>query len=163
MSILVRKIDKGKWLTDDSVNAESIPADAITGCMKTKNNTLSVWEIDTEDNLNKAYLAIASGLQHLESIDVVLMDADVITKEGIDYEKTLGQIPIKALSTLHLDLINLTYNKLGTIASHIVDKFKENKVKRLRRNELKSILSNAIHDGLLLMDTLNPDVKKHFQ
>ena len=39
MRLLVRKIQKSKWMQNDILNGEPVSGDAITNCLKTKNNT----------------------------------------------------------------------------------------------------------------------------
>ena len=60
MSLLVRKINRAKWLQTDIAHGDDISADAITNCMKTTSNRLSVWEVESEARIEEAALAIAS-------------------------------------------------------------------------------------------------------
>lgn len=45
MTLLVRKINRAKWMQNDILSEQDVSADAITICMKTVGNTLSVWQI----------------------------------------------------------------------------------------------------------------------
>jgi len=60
MALQVRKINKAKWLRADIVNSAEIPADAITNCLRTQQNNLSVWRIKSEDEIENAVIAISS-------------------------------------------------------------------------------------------------------
>ena len=53
MSLLIRKINRNRWLEEDEV-PNDVPADAITGCMRTQRNTLSVWEVPDEGKIDEA-------------------------------------------------------------------------------------------------------------
>jgi hypothetical protein len=48
--MLIRKIDKGKWISHDTV-IEPPSADALTKDLPTRGNTLSVWYINNETEL----------------------------------------------------------------------------------------------------------------
>ena len=77
MSLLIRKINRNKWIQNDAV-PDDVPADAITGgCVRTQRNTLSVWEVPDENKIDEAVLAIVSAGHHLETIDVVQIDRDI--------------------------------------------------------------------------------------
>ena len=160
MSLFIRKIDKGKWLQKDIPLDEDVPADAITKCMKTDHNTLSVWEISDEDNIDEAVLAIVSGGQHLDAIDVAPINTEHLEENKIDYIRTGGRTPVKELVDTHRDLSNLSYKKLGIVAYHIADKIKDNQVKRYTRGRLKEILRDAIEKGRLRADELDDSIRK---
>jgi hypothetical protein len=57
MKLLVRKIERAKWMQKDVVNGATPSADAVTGSLRTKNNTLSVWQIENLDELEDAVIA----------------------------------------------------------------------------------------------------------
>jgi hypothetical protein len=90
MSLLVRKIDKGKWLQTNISGGEDVSADAVTNCLRTKGNALSVWGVETEAEIDEAVLAIVTGHQHLETIDVVSLSPEHLAVNGIDYQQTQG-------------------------------------------------------------------------
>ena len=160
MSLFVRKIDKGKWFQVDLHQNTDYSADAITNCLKTRQNTLSVWEIISETDIDEAVLAIVSGQDHLDTIDVVLMSPDYLKKQGIDYKRTNGSTPVDDLVEKHIDLSNLTYKSLGIVAYHIVDKINDQKVKRYTIRQLKEILNQAISQNRLTPDKLKDFIRE---
>jgi hypothetical protein len=160
MSLLIRKIDKGKWLQRDICQGEDVPADAITNCLRTKHNTLSAWEITSENDIDEAVLAIVSGHQHLETIDVVPIDPGHLKENNIDCIRTDGLTPVRDLIKNHIDLSNLSYKKLGVIAYHIVDKIRDKKVRRYTEGRLKAILNEAIEKGRLEADKLSDSLRR---
>ena len=160
MSLLMRKIDKSRWLQTDIRKGEDISADAITNCMKTRQNIFSVWEIKNEAEIEEAVLAIVSNSQHLETIDVVLMDSKYLGEKGILSRRSSGVTPVMDLRDRHLDLLHLSYKKLGIIAYHIVDKFINNKVKRYTKGHLKAILIEAIKNSRLKLEDLSDTIQK---
>jgi len=158
MSLLVRKIDKAKWLQNDIVRGEDISADAITNCMKTYRNTLSAWQIDNDAEIDDAVLAIVSSHQHLDTIDIVCISKDRLDQNGINMKSTPGRTPVEDLTNKHIDIANLTYKTLGDVAYHIVKAFCEQNVKRYTRGSLKKLLKEAINSGRLDIANLEPSV-----
>ena len=159
MSLLIRKIKKCKWLQDDEVPNDA--ADAITGgCVRTQDNTLSVWEVPDENKIDEAVLAIVSAGDHLETIDIVQIDREYLEENKIDCRETEGDTPVKDLANTHIDLSNLFYTELGIIACHIADKFRQGKVKRYRKKRLKEILKEAIQKKRLKTTALEDAISE---
>lgn len=159
MSLLVRKIDKSKWLQTDICNDEDVSADAVTNCMRTKQNTLSVWQIASESEMEEAVLAIASGHQYMETIDVIPLESQYLQDNGIDCLSTNGRTPVENMVQHHVDLSNLSYTKLGTIAYHTVDRIKKGKMKRYTIGRIKDLLREAIDNGKLRAEDLSDSVR----
>ncbi len=160
VSLLVRKIDKGKWLQTDICAGEDVSADAITNCMKTTNNNLSVWKIESENKMDEAVLAMVSAHDHLETIDIVPLNREYLREKGIDSEPTIGLSHVEGLRRIHHDLCHLSYRKLGLIAYHIVDIIREQRVKRYTAGRLKEILGNAVRGERLKLDDLSQGLRK---
>lgn len=158
MSLLVRKIDKSKWLQNDIVSGEDVSADAVTNCMKTSGNTLSTWCIDNEAQIDDAVLAIVSAHQHLDTIDVVWMSQDQLGEEGIIMQDAPGFTPVVDLVDNHVDIVDLTYKSLGKVAHCIVKCFSDNYVKRYTRGSLKKLLRTAIESGRLKAERIAQSV-----
>ncbi|HDJ89353.1 MAG TPA: hypothetical protein ENG40_01495, partial [Thermoprotei archaeon] len=127
MRLLVRKIQKSKWMQNDILNGEPVSGDAITNCLKTKNNTISTWGIMSEDKIEQAVLAIVSAHQHIDTIDVVILEKENIEKK-FNLKNEPGNTPVKDLVDTHIDICGINYNSLGELAQAIVDKFKENNI-----------------------------------
>jgi hypothetical protein len=157
MQLLVRKISRSKWNNSDE-DVFKLSSDAITTCIRTSRNTLSVWKIETENDLDEAVLALASNFQKLETIDVVTLDGDYLIKASVEQEQTNGITPIADLINNHYDLKNLNYYKIGIVAEHIIQRLMLNKVKRYTIEELKAILKKAIKQDRLKIEDLNESV-----
>ena len=159
MSLLIRKIKKSKWLQGDEVPDE-VPADAITGgCVRTQHNTLSVWEVPDENKIDEAVLAIVSAGDHLECIDAAPIDREYLEENEIECKQTEGNTPVKNLANTHIDLSDLTYKKLGIIAYHIANKFREGKVTRYTEGRIKRILRAAVKKKRLKAEDLNESIR----
>lgn len=157
--MLVRKINKAKWMLGDDVN-EPPTADAITGCLRSTKNTLSVWHIKSATELEEAVLAIASGQDRLETIDVVILDEDYFEKCNILIEATEGNTPVPDLKDTHLDLCSLDFWSIGMVAEHIAESIRQNKFKRFREAELSNIIIKAINANRLKLTDLKEGIQK---
>lgn len=159
MSFLVRKINKAKWFQIDIMQSDDVSADAITNCLKTSKNTLSVWHIETEEDLDKAVLAIVANQEHLDTIDVVILDEPSLNNYNLNIVASPGDTPVTSLIEAHRDIAELTFTKLGQIKDHIVQRIRNQKLKRYTVSSLKKILTNAINDGLLQKEDLNESIR----
>jgi len=155
MSLLIRKIEKAKWMQNDIVGGEDVSADAITNCMKTKGNTLSTWEISEESDISDAVLAIVSVHQHLDTIDIVCLKRSSLESQGLKLQSTPGNTPVKDLINQHVDISDLTYRSLGTVAEQIVQEIKCEKVVRYTKGMIKRLLNGAIDLGRVQKDDLH--------
>lgn len=160
MSLLVRKINKAKWMQKDVRSAEDVSADAITtNDLKTRGNTLSAWQV-AEEAIADAVLAIVASHQQLDTIDVVCLEPSSLERNGIRLQSTPGITPVKDIIYKHIDICNLTYRTLGTVAEQIVLALKEGKVVRYTRDNIKKLLMGSINMERLQMDDLNESLRK---
>lgn len=160
MSFLVRKINKAKWYQIDIMESDDVSADAITNCLKTTKNTLSVWHIETEDDLEKAVLAIVANQDHLDTIDVVILDEPSLTNYNLNIVASPGETPVISLIEAHRDIAELSFTKLGQVKEHIVQRIRNQKLKRYTVSSLKKILTNAINEGLLRKEDLKESIRQ---
>ncbi len=161
MPLLVRKININKWSKKDGNVPANIPADAITGgCMRTKENTFSVWEVVNENAVTEGVLAIALSGDRIEPFDAVQLDLEYFRSNEVDSVQSKGLTPIEDLVGTHWDLVNLTYKEVGIIAHHIADKIRKGKVERYVLSEIKKLLLDAIDEERLEASALNPSIRK---
>ncbi len=158
MPFLVRKIEISKWRQNDIVHDADVSADAITNSLRTTNNTLSTWRIEDSTAVEEAILAIAAQAEHLETIDVVKIDIEKIEKERLEIVSTPGITPYKMFTNNHHDIVNLTYNSLGTVARLVIDCFKARQEMRFTRGKLKLLLISGIRDGRVRLEDLKSSI-----
>lgn len=159
MSYLIRQINKAKWLQIDILKDDDVSGDAITNCLHTSLNKLSFWHIDNNDELESAILALAAKLQHLETIDIVILEQNRIEKYNIGIIATPGETPVFSLNESHRDLEKLTFSKLAALKDYIVEQFRKDQIIRYRKGPLKKIMNDAISNGLLKKEDLNEAVR----
>ena len=164
MSILVRRINRAKWqqiINEDDTSDSS--ADAITNCLKTTNNDLSVWKIDTIEGLENAFLALITGSQQtkLSTLHYVLLEENVVLEKGLSLKESEGDTNVVSLKNTHKDISKLTYRRLGIIKDLIIEQLKNDDETFFTKSQLKEILKKAIHEGKVSKDSLNPDLVKN--
>jgi hypothetical protein len=164
MSILVRRINRAKWqqiINEDDTSDSS--ADAITNCLKTTNNDLSVWKIDTIESLENAILALITGHKQtkLSTLHYILLDECIVLEKGLLLKESEGDTVATSLKNTHKDISKLTYQRLGIIKDLIIEKLKYNEETFFTRAKLKQILKNAIDTGKVAKDSLNPELVKN--
>lgn len=125
MTYLIRKISYPKWRPCESKAPEDYDADAITSCIRTTNNTLSVWQTInpdlTSDENKELITAIASIQQSLDLMDLVVLEEAELTQAGIDLVEIPGESKIDAMNGHHRDLAGINYKKLGIVSQKIVN------------------------------------------
>jgi hypothetical protein len=144
MLLLVRKIERAKWDRRKSDAIEDTPADAITSCMRTSCDKLSVWRISAEDELPNAILAWVAAGEKLDSMDFVILRGSELNAHGLDAKPSPGGTPVKDMVNCHYDIVDLTYSMLGRVAGIILAVVKEERVERRTKAELREILMSAI-------------------
>lgn len=157
MPILVRKINRSKW-SDAPDDVFGVSSDAITSCLRSQNNSLSVWKIASEEDLDEVVLALVANFQRLETIDVVILDGEYLIRVNVEREECEGNTPISEVDAQHFDLVNLNYFKIGLVAEHIIERIKLNKVRRYTKVELKTLLKKAIELQRIGIEDLNESV-----
>ena len=160
MPKVVRKIDHGKWMQRRILEGETPSADAITNCLKTTNNTLSLWAIDDDSEMDEAVLAIGSQFNDLDAIDIVTIDTSSITRRGLSTNQCPGLTPYKRFEDRHLDVVGLDYASLGLMADVIIDSLRQGSLKRIMREELKAIISKGVEEGKIEWADLKKKVQK---
>ena len=160
MPLLIRKFSRAKWNIDTIDTNDDISSDAVTSCLRTQSNTLSVWEVENEDSINDALLAIISGQDKLEAIDIIKLDPEILRENRIDILETDGKVVVESLIKQHRDLSYLTFAKIGTIKDIVIDLIKKERWKRITKATQVAILKEALKKGLFDSDKLKDGVKK---
>ena len=126
MSYFVHKITVSNWTTidDNEITDEEfelLKADGITNDLKSNNNEISFWEIDSlsENELNDISISILTGRDEKQDLSIVAIPkADL--DEHFRIKKSLGSTCYLKYADKHYDLIDMNYKKLGVLARIII-------------------------------------------
>lgn len=124
MSYLVHKITSSLWAdqSEDIISIENykeLSADGVTQDLKSSNNAISFWEIDDLSELNDVSISILTGRNELKDLSVVAIPKSTIL-EHFDIEQNEGDTLYLKYKNKHYDLINMNYDKLGSLIKLII-------------------------------------------
>lgn len=160
MAFLVRKISRAKW-PNDVCELCNIPGDTVSD-LRTSSNTLSLWRIETEDDLEKAALALSasSKTERIEMVSVAWIPEELFTENCLSLENSsVGDTVVFDLENTHCDVCNLTYASLGIVAQTILREIiKEERYKRFTKGHIKKILTKAYLDDRIEESRCKPSL-----
>jgi hypothetical protein len=159
MSYLVRKIAPAKWSSAQSL--ETLSADALTADLRTTNNTLSLWEIDSEDELDNAVLALAMSkkARKIEKMDLVLIPKETILKKQFSIRTSPGDTFAEKLSDTHREVVDLKYPTLGLFAQIIIDLLSKDALTTITKAKVENIVKTACNNQTIDISD-SPDICK---
>lgn len=160
MPYFVRKIEFAKWNQRNILEGEPPSADAITNCMKTKQNTLSLWRIHDVDELEDAVLAIAAAGDHIDTLYFIYLDSDIVTQHLYLDDEGLGVTPFEKFKSRHTDVKYLDYVSLGKLADSTTEAIKNSQYERYNQSNIKKILAEGIKSGKIRLEDLGPHIQK---
>ncbi len=129
MTFLLRKISPAKWQPNVGKEFARHSADAITGCTRTKLNTLSVWQSETKDfndeSVHNLIVGLAIAMPQPAKIDLLWLEEDSLVGKGLKVTQTDPGSDYLAINPLHKDIEELDHEGLGVVSEHIVEQFVE--------------------------------------
>ncbi len=163
--VVVRMITRSKWEPKSEELVGEIPADAVTGDLRTQGNSLSFWRSPsgTERDFEDVVLAIAAGRDKVDKVEIVWLEKDDLKNDGLTLVQTDGCTPIRSLTKLHADVPRLDYTRLGKIAHRIASAIAANQYSRVTRARVKKLLLSAINGQRLDLETLNEKIQNELK
>lgn len=160
---LARTITRAKWEPKQGMQEGEISADAVTGDLRTRDNSLSFWTCGGKDDANEVALAIAAGRVKVEKVEVVWLDDADLRKDGHKIERTDGDTPVEDLAKRHVDVRQLDYERLGKVAHRIVSAIEADQYSRFTRTRVKTLLAAAVSCGRVKLENLHENVRSEVQ
>lgn len=133
-----------------------IDADTVIAEMKTEKNKLSVWLINNEDDLNDAFVALASNGDSLSTIDAVKIDEKDLV--SLNFDDELGDTPTYRINDKHRNITGLNYESMGVVLASIIEGIKNSNSIRMTKPKLRELLVNAYKDEKLNIDDMSPKI-----
>lgn len=181
MPVLIRKISIGKWkdyCRESSGNRGILyrlfgmprycaPADAITNCLKTTHNQLSMWLLPDEGKLSDVLLALCTGTKAngVSTIDFIRIDTADLDAIGLSYSQSSddADTAIPELKELHYDVSGFDYRTLGFFQDIVVKRVKKGLTVRKTGTQLKPIVEKAIKESRFDFALLSDEYKKYLK
>jgi len=147
MAFLLRKISPNKWQPNLQLQPENYSADAITGCNRTQQNTLSVWYSETNDftdeSVEKIIVGLAITMPQPAKIDVLWLEEEKLIASGLVVVSTRAETEFEQVNDLHKDIADLDHQKLAIVSEHIVKQFLDSKNRKsITRPNLVKLVSD---------------------
>ena len=114
-----RKFSRAKWERPAFISGSDIPADAITGCLRTQDNKLSLWDCaDDNGSVEEAVLALATGSKYdsLEKMHITTLVIAEMKSQGLSLANTRGDTAVEDIRERHLEVDKLTLIQLTKFA-----------------------------------------------
>ena len=162
---IARMITRSKWEPKPGIITGEIPADAVTGDLRTQGNKLSFWRCPSgaNDDVQDVALAIAAGRDSVAKVEIIWIEDEDLKVDGQTLADSDGRTPVKDLVNLHVDVRYLDYNRLGKVAGRIVSALEEDRYLRLTRTRVRNLIASAVANGRISLADLNYKVKNEVQ
>lgn len=135
---------KAKWEEDINKDIDDTSADIITNCLKTSNETLSLWYVKDEDEINKAIVALSSNRDYINKLDYIVIPDEYIEKYKLKLKKSPGDSPYTEFNENHFDIVNVKYGVLGDVSKMVFEIVNNgDKIKRISMGKIKKLLIDA--------------------
>ncbi len=150
MAYLLRKLDNKRhwdksphedetWLDDGFSRAGALKN------LRTTQNSLSMYRVDDPvHKVERVLAALASTKGHIDPVDYAYINESEVIDIGVKLHMVKGDTPDDFVNSLHVDLIELTSDKLSELAKLSI---KLSTSKRLNVRKVKKIIKDNIDSG----------------
>lgn len=152
MCFLVRKITMSRWPQNNYRGLSDISADTLTNVLNTKNNELSFWKADNEEEIKEIGASFFSRLNGKQSyISLVVIPYEELSNiSSLKNSPNHGDTAIPKLKIKHYDLYNLTGESLCGTANAIAKRTSNldlNQIIDFDKDEAITLLKQMIKAG----------------
>jgi hypothetical protein len=163
MEYLARKITRSKWAKEaEGMRPGDIRADAITGCLRTSGDALSVWECDDDPaDVAETILALAAAGNQIAKMDVVLLGKEQLLTANISVRSTPERAltPVGDLRQRHVDIVRVDMSRLCAISAAIAARVRSDAhCYQLSRKEVAGLIYEAVVNRRVSRGSLHPDL-----
>lgn len=168
MSYLIRKFSRPKWNVDNTTpdSVDKLSADAITSCLRTSSNTLSVWLVDSAEwgSFDDVLAALFSSFDRPDRADVVVIEkSDVDGIQGVNIVSSIGKTPASnEINQKHRDISDLKQSSLTNFADVLLQELKKDdnlegcdSIRRFSRKDTINIVKRYVDSGQISADGLS--------
>lgn len=137
-------------------------ADILKQEFGTTNNSLSFWKCESLEKMSDTFKAILLSTTGIKTSQFFVLSEEIIDKYGFKMDDTqLGVTGYKGFEQLHINMIKLTYSKIGTVLQMLNEVFKDpQNTPKLNRDIVKAYIMEVKQAGLLNEDVLNDELRK---
>ena len=133
-------------------------ADAVTNCIKTTGNKLSLWRVEEKRDSIDDIIPLIVGFERPDTCDIIYISDEVFLQEGIVIEQSSedANTPIEELKQYHYNAIVEDFEGLGKFARIVLrslDNHKRFKGKEVK-TKLREMLDRQEIDREMISDKL---------
>lgn len=173
MIYYIRKISRHKWqeepLSDIPEVAQNqinnVSADAITNCLKTTSNKLSLWRVDIDQNnftINDV-IPLIMNFERPNNCDVVYIPESLLLNTNLILQQSENDAntPIEQYKKTHYNIIVNNYAGLGKFSKVVLQSLCNHKRYKVREVEtkLKEMLENHVIEQQMISSKLFEKIK----
>jgi hypothetical protein len=125
MAFLVRKFNRAKWPGENELQLiEDLSADALTSCLRTSGNTLSVWKTGsavwgTFDDILAALFSTLDGPNRADVIVISQREVELI--DGVELiDVKASTAASESINNKHSDISKLSFSSMAKVAKIIL-------------------------------------------
>ncbi|MDC4442814.1 hypothetical protein OHV35_05200 [Acinetobacter baumannii] len=160
MSYYVRRVKRTVWPEEVSDleaalnDFDNIIADPLTDCTRTSDGTLSLWEINTKEDRNKAIISLITAPEQktISSMEIIYITPENLSDYSLSLNKTDGRTTVTEFVSTHYDIVGINYKKLKDVGKLILSILISDGSERIGKSDVLRILK----EYLLL------DIKKNY-
>lgn len=167
--MLIRGIASlARWDGTTHVNrSDATTAGDVISDLRTRNNTLSVWCADSDEDINDAIVAMSLNRTGLSKIVALLIDeADLNAMQISCSDEIIGDAPgaIESIKKKHRDLLEIDYKRLGDLSGYMM-KIVHVKGRLVERTKpsLKRLLDEYRNGNKIIPSDMNPELLKNLK
>jgi hypothetical protein len=163
MSLFVRKINKRRYIDiikkyDDVGETD---ADFVTSELRTRDNTLSIWAIESREDMGPAILAIALSSSRIETMDFIAFGPERLEALGLDIRKSEpGVNPYTKAMDMHYDIYNLRLHSLAKL-TELYKRTENRDFIRINKKDIDELVKKAKTCGYINMDNVSPEMRRY--
>jgi len=92
-----------------------LPADILGQEFRTSSNTLSFWKFEHLDDMTDALKALILSSNGIKTTQTIIVGEHILKSYGFEMKDTCGITGYLGRCSLHSDMVDLTYEKIGVV------------------------------------------------
>ena len=125
--------------------------------LRTYDNKLSVWNVNNDEDLEDAIIALGSNCDHIGTMFFLKIPADDLKDMSFDSEE--GDTPTHGINHKHRNIKCLNYDSLGFLITTMMRSISSDLVVKKSKSELKELLKNAYISGKIDPQLISESLK----
>lgn len=163
MSFLVRMIQLNNWIDDNGsiLPIDDVKADGITKDLKSDDNTMSLWEINSLDELREVAASLLTSRDSVHDLFIVAIPKDKLVGKIKFENNNCAETAYKKFKDRHYDLLDMNLGKIRILSELILESLKDDSnIYDFVFLDNKDFLNQLIASGEIVEEELKKKVKK---